>query len=183
MPVTLDATSTEWVSLEEFKRHINYGTGNADDAEQQMILSAAHDAVEGLIGPVLWRNVEQTVDSTSGTVMLTTIPVVSVTSATSGGQTLTYTSNLSTGVLTDVTSSGSVVVDYVAGRTVVPDAIRLATLIIAAHLWRDQLGNSPSALPVDQDQPAATETFGLSVVIPPKAAELLGPYLALPGFA
>lgn len=186
MPVTITDTSTEFVTLEEVKRHANI-TSSKDDDELRMIVGAAQEHVESLIGPVLHRTVVQTEDvpfrsssrlGTPGMVLLDTRPVLSITSITSAGQpVLDYVADVPGGVVTNV--RGSIVVTYMAGRTSCPDAVRMATLIVAAYLWRTQLGSSPSALPQD-DTPDMGPAFGPGFE---RAAELLAPYMLAPGIA
>ena len=178
MPLTLNAASTEWISVDEVKAHANI-TSTTQDAEVELIRNAAQDAVEGLIGPVLWRTVTQAVSTDSSTVVLNTLPVVSVTSLTSGGTGTTYTL-VDGGMLVDVAARGAMVATYVAGRAVVGDDIRMAALIIAAHLWQTQLGAAPTQL---QDGFGEQPATGIGYAIPNRAADLLAPHLMLPGWA
>lgn len=178
MPLTINANTTEWVIVDEVKKHANITSSTSDD-ELQLMCEAAQDMVEGLIGPVLWRTVTQRINANGSTLVLNTLPVVSVTSLTSGGSPATFTA-VDGGMLTDVTVRGDVVVTYVAGRTEVPGAVRLATLIIAAHLWQTQLGSAPTQL---QDGFNSEPTVGVGYAIPNRAADLLAPYLTLPGVA
>lgn len=180
MPLTITDATTEFVTLDEVKRHANI-TSAAHDVELEMIKGAAQDAVEGLIGPVLWRTVSATARASGGGAVLNVMPIVSLTSATVGGASVAATLDAAAGMLTGLGYVDGVSVEYVAGRTSCPDAVRLATLIIAAHLWRTQQGNSPSALPVDDELPS--ETFGVGYSIPRRAEDLLAPYLLLPGVA
>lgn len=178
MPLTLNANSTEWISVDEVKAHANI-TSNASDDEVELIRNAAQDAVEGLIGPVLWRTVTQAVSANSSTVVLNTLPVVSVTSLTLGGTGTTYTLT-DGGLLLDVPMRGDMVATYVVGRARVTDDIRMAALIIAAHLWQTQLGASPTQL---QDGFGDQTASGIGYAIPNRAADLLAPHLMLPGWA
>lgn len=185
MPVPITDETSEFVTLAEVKRHLNIDTDDASqDMELDLIRGAAQEHVESLIGPVLHRTVTQVAPtSADGVAVLNTLPVVSVTGVTGSGGALTgYALNASAGTVSAVWSSVPVTVTYRAGRDSCPDAVRLATLIVAAHLWQTQLGNAPSALPDDglQDfQPA----FGVGFAMPARAAELLAPYLLLPGVA
>ena len=178
MPLTINANTTEWITVDEVKRHANI-TSSTSDTEIELMRDAAQDAVEGLIGPVLWRTVTQRISANGSTLVLNTLPVVSVTSLTLNGSAVTYTAT-DGGMLADVTVTGDVVATYVAGRTQVPGAVRLAALIIAAHLWQTQLGSAPTQL---QDDFSAVPTVGVGYAIPNRAADLLAPYLSLPGVA
>lgn len=178
MPLTINANTTEWITVDEVKRHANITSATSDD-EIDLMRDAAQDAVEGLIGPVLWRTVTQRISANGSTLVLNTLPVVSVTSLTLDGTSVTYTA-VDGGMLADVAVTGDVVATYIAGRTVVPGAVRLAALIIAAHLWQTQLGSAPTQL---QDGFNAEPTVGVGYAIPNRAADLLAPYLLLPGVA
>lgn len=179
MALTINATTTEWISVDEVKRHANISS-SAFDEELELMRDAAQDAVEGLIGPVLWRTVTQRIDAASSTLVLNTLPVVSVTSLTLAGSPATFTL-VDGGMLEDVQVRGTTVATYVAGRTQVPGAVRMAALIIAGHLWETQKANN--ATPGMQDDFDAPTTTGLGYAIPNRAADLLAPYLLLPGIA
>lgn len=182
MALQLTSTSTEWVSLPEVKDFANITTSTSDD-EIDLIREAAQDVVEGIVGPVLWRNVTETVTVIGGIVVLTHRPVISFTSLTTAdGSPVTYTAASATaGVLSRIRIGGirDLTATYVAGRTTVPAAIRVATLIIAAHLWQTQLGSAPTTQL--QDNFAAEPTVGVGYAIPNRAVDLLAPYLLLPG--
>jgi hypothetical protein len=181
MPLTLTAFSTEWVTVSELKDFANI-TSSSADAELDLMRDAAQDAVEGLVGPVLWRNVTETVVALGGVAVLGYRPVVSLTSVLHEGAAVTYTTTGTAGILTGIRgyNGRDLTVTYVAGRTTVPAALRLATLIIAAHLWETQRGNSPSsALPLAEE----TAAFGMGYGIPNRAKDLLAPYLMPAGVA
>lgn len=182
LPITPE--TTQFITLQELKDHLNIPqTSFGDDTELDLHRGAAQEHVEALIGPVLQREVVETYTTRYGGVVLFTPPVLSVTSVTASDVALTgYTSVLGLGMLSGLTSR-NVTVTYTAGRTSCPDAVRLAALIIAGHLWELQRGaSSPSgALPVDAfDQAAPT---GLGYLVPNRALELLSPYLLAPGIA
>ena len=191
MPLTLNANSDGFISLDEVKAQANITSGTSDD-ELELIRGAAQDAVEGIVGPVRWTTITQNVarqplsqrewDYGYGgvRVALNTTPVVSVTSLQSSGVDVTYTADLTTGILSDIYTVAPLTVTYVAGRTVVPDAIRYAALIIAEHLWETQRGASPSPL---QEDFGSEPAFGRGFGIPNRAVDLLQPYALLPGFA
>lgn len=182
LPIAPD--STQFITLQELKDHLNIPQSTfADDTELDLHRSAAEEHVESLIGPVLQREITETSTTRFGGLLLSTLPVLSVASVTASEVALAgYTSNLRLGMLSGLTS-GDVTVTYTAGRTSCPDAVRLAALIIAGHLWELQRGaSSPSgALPMDGfDLPAPT---GLGYLVPNRALELLSPYLLAPGIA
>ena len=169
MPLTLTAASTEFVSLAEVRDHVNV-TGDRSDVELDMMRGAAQDVVEGLVGPVLHRTVTDRSWPRGGLVMLSVVPVLSVTSVTANAVAVSGSVLESGGLLSGVTGYGPVTVAYVVGRLVVPDAIRLATLIIAAHLWRTQQGSTPASF---GDDVTATP---IGFAVPNRAVELLRPY-------
>lgn len=182
MPLTITSTTTEFVTLDEVKAHLNV-TGANNDSEIDLVSKAAQELVEGIVGPVRWRSVEQSAPVGSTLAVLSVAPVVSVTSVSYSG--VTYlepvTLDLDAGVLTGLTGGSDGTIVYVAGRAQCPDAIRLAALIIAGHLWRTQLGSAPSgALPVDDE---SQQPPGLGFAIPSRALDLLAPYMLPGGFA
>lgn len=189
MPVSITDATTEFVTLDEVKRHLNIDpadpAGMAEDAEIDLMRSAAQDIVESLVGPVLHRTVTQTVPATQGCmVLLNTLPVLSVTSVTAAGATLTgYTLDANVGALSGLYAYVPATVTYQAGRDSCPDAIRVATLLTVGELWRSQLGNSPSALPDAEMSDYQQAVSGGSAIPPPRAMALLAPYILLPGVA
>lgn len=189
MPLELTAASTEWISIDELKAHANI-TSSTQDIELELMRDAAQDAVEALIGPVLWRTVTEDLAPSNGQVSLTQFPVVSVTSLVTAWSSMPvnfYTINLQYGEISlgrhgygyPNALVGLLTATYVAGRASVPAAIRMAGLIIAAHLWETQKGNSPggSALPSDDYSPGV---IGMGYAIPARAMDLLAPYLRPP---
>lgn len=196
MALPITDSSTEFVTLAEVKRHLNIDdTDLSNDDEIDLVRGAAQEHVENLIGPVLHRTVTQTLDPTRrghcggwhsrgrcrGGSVLSTLPVLSVTSVTVNGSPVTgYVFSPATATLCGAYSWAQTVVTYSVGRASCPDAVRLATLVIAAHMWRTQLGNSPSALPDEETQgfdPSAADD------VPPRAKALLRPYLKPAGVA
>lgn len=164
------------VTLAELKAHLNI-TSSTHDVELDTHLAAAVDTVEGMVGAVASRAVVQTVRASGGTVVLSTSPVLSVQSLTSAGVAVTYRADLPAGLLYDVTPTGDVVVSYTVGRSPVPAAIRLAILVVAAHLWRTQQGSSPSQF---QD---AEDVTPMGFAVPNRAVELLRRYMLGPAVA
>lgn len=183
MALAITDATTEFVSLAEVKRHLNIDdTDPANDDELDMLRSAAQEHVENLIGPVLHRTVTEQVRASGGFVTLGTVPVLSVTSlAATDGPITGYTPDVGAALLSNVRTSVNATVTYRVGRDSCPDAVRLATLIVAAHMWRTQLGNSPSALPDEE----AGQGFDPSSAdeVPSRARALLRPYLKPSGIA
>lgn len=183
MPLTITSDTEEFITLDEVKAHLNIA-GADEDAELLVFARAAQELVEGIVGPVRWRTVEQAAPAGATFAVLSVAPVVSVTSVSYSG--VTYlepvTLDLEAGVLTGLTGGSDGTIVYVAGRSVCPDAIRLAALIITAHLWRTQLGNAPSgALPQGDDFQQGP--FGVGYAIPSRAMDLLAPHAMTTGVA
>lgn len=180
MPLTLAPDATEWVTPAELRRHLRINSQDTDD-QLLMVIGAAQDAVEGIIGPVLRREVTQDVEPRWDTIVLRVLPVLSITDITSSDTSIGYKADTVTGLVTGLSGYSPVRVTYVAGREVVPDAVRLATLIIAAHLWETQRENSPT--PVDGNDFGQDVPFGLGFAIPNRAASLLEPFALAPAVA
>lgn len=182
MPLPIGPDDTQFITLDELKSHLNIPESDTtDDVELEMHRSAAEEHVQGLIGPVLQREVVETLATKYQAALLSTLPVLSVTGVQYAGNAWTgWTSSLSTGLLSTL-PSGDVTVTYLVGRTSCPDAVRLAALIIAGHLWQTQRGPSAptGALPND----FGATPVGVGYLVPNRALELLGPYLLAPGIA
>ena len=203
MPLTIDATTTQFITTSDVIRQANIQNPSpADTQELDLYREAAQDVVESIVGPVLWRTVTENLPVLGpdqrltglnmlavGQVSLTYRPVVSITSMTSAGSPggVTYTLDPTNGILTGVgpwpwVMDRYVTVTYVAGRTSCPAAIRLAALIIAVHNWQTQLGNSAPASQgaFDNDQRLDVAEFMSGYAIPNRAIELLTPFRISP---
>src|SRR3954470_3372934 len=87
--MTIDATTTAFITPGEVARHANVTTADAASlTELDLMREAAQEVVEGIIGPVLWRTITETLPVTESTfaytqggmISLSYQPVVSVTS-------------------------------------------------------------------------------------------------------
>lgn len=196
MPITIDGTTTAFITLPEVMRQANLpSTVSAGDlGELDLMREAAQDVVETFVGPILWRPgiVEQVPVNeatyayvSGGQALLTQRPVVSVQSIAVVGTpaVVTYTLDQQAGLLTNIqpwtwTFARNLLVTYTAGRTTCPSAVRLAALIIATHLWQTQMGNAPTtggAFGVTEQRLDVAE-FAAGYSIPNRAVELLTPY-------
>lgn len=175
---TITAQTPEFITLEELKKHLNIPAAKTvDHVELELARGSAEEGVEFLVGPVIHATVTETVHpSRSGVAVLAKCPVVSVTSVLSNGVSVTHALNAEAGIISGLPWAGDLVVTYTVGRTVLPDSIRLAALIIAAHLWDTQRG--PATSPLQEEE--TTEVPGLGYAVPNRALELLAPYLLAP---
>ncbi|MFF9097565.1 head-tail connector protein [Streptomyces sp. NPDC014802] len=180
------------VTLAAAKAQLNIAASDTgDDVELQGYIDAATAAIEKQLGLVIDpRTVIDEISCASGTrsLLLQSVPVLSLTSVTSldGSQSwavgpsvmrVDSASGLVT-VLSGPALSGTVLVTYQAGTTVIPANWRLATLIVIQHLWETQRGRA-GAVPGGSDEP---EYFpGRGFAIPRRAVELLE--TTLPGVA
>lgn len=171
-------------TIDDLKAHANITT-NDDDAELADMLDAAVDVVEGIVGPLGGTSVTEVHRGVrSDCLVLRRMPVESLTAISSrswgseSALTLAdYELDADTGIVRSVYGygfCGDYVVTYTAGRTVLPAAIRLAVLVIAAHLWQTQRGPSPVGPLAEPDDTFGTPGAGFA--IPNRARELLGPY-------
>lgn len=181
MPLPISSSTTEFITLAEVKQHANIPASNtANDVELERFRSAAQEHVESLVGPVLWRVVVgETVHAHAGVVVLPLAPVVSVESLTSSGVAVSFALRKAAGLLLDVRASGDLALSFTAGRESCPDAIRVAALIIAEHLWRTQRGGQSESTALPGEDFGAVSP-GLGYAIPNRALELLAPYLLPP---
>lgn len=181
MPLTITAGMTAYVTTPQFMAYLNLPNGaTVDTDELEMHLGAAQELVQSLIGPVLHRTVAQTLRQCGTTAVLNTWPALSLTSVTHQGATYTGTTlDASTGIIYDVRAPHGATATYVAGRDECPDAVILATLIIAAQTYRaDQQGYRPDFGTPDEFGPT-----NVGFAVPRRAEALLAPYMPPPGVA
>lgn len=147
--------TTAPVSLPELKAHLNLTTGtSASDTELQLHLDAATEAIEKRIGPILQREVtERATVGRRGVLVLSTLPVVSVTTVTevvAGRSWDVTTLHADPSGVVGLVSRGYLPpvgfdVTYTAGRAAttddVPARFKLAILIVAEQLWETQRGS------------------------------------------
>lgn len=180
-------TATDVITVAEAKAQLNM-TDSASDAELAGYVSGVTRVVERYVGAVVNRTVTEVFDGGRCEVLLSQIPVASVTSVTDSGTVLdagAYKASKS-GVLSRVAGPSrtlflpgvqSVEVTYVAGQVAstgavaasLPD-VRLAALIIVQHMWETQ--RPAAAGPFSQ----ASDDFDPRYVysVPRRAQELLG---------
>lgn len=133
-------------TLEGAKTHLNI-TRDVDDDELASFLAAARTMVEQRVGPLEPTTVTEKVEGRGRALLLSTLPVVSLTSVTSDGGRTVNVSTLSldgkSGVVTpksiDWLGGGWTVV-YSAGLSSVSDAVEKAVYVTTAHLWQTQRG-------------------------------------------
>jgi len=174
---------TDLVTLDDVKQHLDI-TRSTADAELMDYLEAATTVVEQYIGPVLPKTYVEK-HAAGDRIGLFHPPVLSLTSV-DPWFTTGYGTSYDVSLLTFDAQTGIVYrsngypfywgpfkVTYVAGLTVVSQNVRLATLIIIAHLWKTQRPAPPKLpgthLPEETEVPA-----GMSFAVPRRALELLG---------
>lgn len=170
-----------FATVPDLRRHLNKTT-NADDAELQVMLDAAAEVVQALIGTSFdVVAVTERVAVHGGTVLLSRRPVVGAVSF-NGSPVDEGQINRAAGVIyTADPYPVAASVTYSTGSGVVPASVKLATLIIAAHLWETQRmpGQSADSRPAGfggaDGIPDATPFSGFA--IPNRAQELLAQWL------
>ena len=185
----VDAAATGIVSLADAKAHLNI-TSTTHDAEIRTMIDAATEWVEHRIGPVVRRSITTTVTPASDGRLYLEPPVISLTSLTSAyGYTQTFTlasvyTDLNTGVVhygyAGSTFSYPVTITYVAGRAIVPAAVRLATMMMLKAFWETQRGAVAMSIQGIDDAENLGDGMGLAVW---RAEKLLEPYLLAPSVA
>jgi hypothetical protein len=172
------------VSLAAAKRHLNIPATNTDvDEELTGFVQATTEIVERFTGAVARRPVIDVLDGGGEAVALSCPPVLSVTSVTESGATVTQSGWLldaTAGVLrrrlgeyasTWEPGAGNITVSYTAGRRAVGENINRAALVIIAHLWETQRNTSGRRPQLGETQ---AEGRGTYYSIPNRAIELLG---------
>lgn len=175
-------------TLDDLKAHLNIpAAGTADDPELTDMLDAAADVVSGIVGPLEPTEVTETHHSGWGVIALRRSPVASVTQVSTqfGGviAPTDYELDSEAGLLYPTRGAAiwaPVTVTYMAGRSVLPAAISLAILIVAAHLFETQrmpgqsLDSRPAGFGGADGIPDAIPVRGFA--IPNRALELLQSY-------
>jgi hypothetical protein len=173
------------VPLPDAKAFLNI-TDTTHDAEVQDMVDRAESHLAKHIGPLSLVTVPDEVHTGPGPLLLKRRPVVSVTSATSDGVTVTDTDlDTDTGVLygTFTNAFRKVKVTYTAGRAALDADLEAAVLEFVRHLWQTQLGNAPSAMSL-QDPDERTLQGVSSYLLPYRVQTLIEPHLQLrAGFA
>jgi hypothetical protein len=175
-------------SLRDGKTTLNITTSTHDEEIRDLIESTTA-AVEYLTGPIVRQTVIERHNGGS-TIVLRESPVISLTSI---GPVLasgtTYNVNAvdldnATGVLQLLDGSsftGQVLVTFVAGRTIIPAALRDAGRMILKHLWSIQNGPHGGLPSFSADTTGDfTVIPGLGYSLPNRALELLQPYVRPP---
>lgn len=162
------------VTLTDLKAFLNIAS-TAHDGELQDMLDRAESILARRVGPLGTVTVADEVHTGPGPLLLRRYPVVSVSSATSGGAAVTGLDlDADAGMLhgSFSTVGRSVRVTYVAGRSVLPLDLEAAVLELTAHLWRSQRGTSPTALQGDEE-PGAGGAF----LLPYRVQSLIEPHV------
>lgn len=180
---------TDLFLLDDAKAQLNIDEANTDsDVELAGFISGVTGVVERYVGAVVNRTVTEVFDGGRPEVLLSTIPVASITEVTDSGAVLdadAYRASRS-GVLSRVVGPSrssflpgvqSVSVEYVAGQVADTAAVavqlphvRLAGLIILQHMWETQ--RPAAAGPFSQTSDDYDPRYAYSV--PRRAQELLG---------
>jgi hypothetical protein len=151
------------LTLAEVKEHLNITT-SANDTELQNFANRAEAAVAGRCGPLASTAVTTKVRGFSPVLRPHITPILSLTSITPvGGAALT----LSLFVTPEVGLRGPQVIEwlapggvfnaawydlvYNAGRSTLPDDLRLAALEGVRYYWQTQLGETPASMPTVGD--------------------------------
>lgn len=172
-PITL-------ISLAEAKGAVNF-TGTDQDEELRLYVEAATDMIERLVGPIVPRDVTETVCASAGYLSLTSTPVVEVStvdSATGSGQSYVTADLLArpvSGLVTLADGTGIVgdtyTVTYTAGRTGPIEARFLhACRLLVQHMWTTQRGSSS---PGKRRGESFESTPGAAYSMPTRVLELL----------
>lgn len=170
--LTVQAARVLVASMEEFKQHLNR-TDIADDLELRTHLTAATDWVEDTIGgPVAPTTYTETHCDVAGSIVPRKRPLISVTSITPYlGTALTsdaYRADTDLGVIfLRWSTAGEYTLIYRAGLMAIQERVKLAGLIVAAHLWETQNGFAGRRNADDFTQ------AGLGFAIPRRAVQLL----------
>lgn len=130
-------------SLSQVKAHLNI-TSSTNDSEISDFLDSATELVNEIAFASPVQTYTETLWADRGAVFLSHIPVVSVTSVVSAGETLTGWTMYSYGAITDLGGAREVTVVYTAGVVTPSARVHTAILMVVARLWETQRGNAPA---------------------------------------
>ena len=188
---TVSISTNSYISLDEAKGFLNIASTD-DDAELGEYLEYACDLAQQIAQTQFARKTvsaeKHTVNGSKTRLDLRFRPVLSVTTVTERGTTLTadtqYTTDLRWGSLYRMSGTydrafwscgtNAVSVTYVAGYVIIPPPVRFATLQILEHLWQNQRAGNPLAGGFRQqnEYPGAGQVWN----VPNKARDILLEY-------
>ena len=165
--VVKSRSHTALLSLADFKSHLNI-TSTTNDEELRRCLLSASDLAERVTGRIFrLTTFTEAHDGGTSAISLRRLPVVSLTTVTESGSTITstgYTLDASAGVLYRGSSTApmewaagqrNVSVTYVAGEGDPPQTAYDLVLELGRHMWRTQRGGAASTLGGDDYIPGA----------------------------
>lgn len=185
-------------ALAELKAHLNVEGVVTDDQELLDALDAAVDVVEGIVGPLTALPVTEVHRNVSADVIVLrkcpVIELVGVSLRSGKAETPLSLADFElepeAGLLRsamDAQLIGNFKVTYSAGRSTIPAAMRLAILIIAAHLYATQtrpgFASAPAGFGGSDGVADASIPGGIGYAIPHRATDLLRAYMIGPGIA
>lgn len=178
------------LTLADAKTHLNISaTDTDDDVELQGFIDAAEAAVGKKCGALAATSMTARVAGGTGTLVLPTAPVVSLTSVTPVNGTAITLDNLYLDPAAGTVEYVSGIafpqrrydVVFEAGRTAVPPDLMLAVKELVRHLWLTQRGaapGSPGALPnVGEFEVISDPSVSRSFSFPWRVEQLLAAYL------
>lgn len=171
------------LTLSEVKTHLNLTT-TTQDGELTAFIARSEAAVAARCGPIEPTVTSQRVRGGRPLLSVDVTPIVSLTSVTPvGGSALDVSLMVvdeSAGVIEHESggSFGSRWYDvvYVAGRTDVPEDLRLGVLELVRHLWDTQRAPSGGRIGTGQDS-AANTIPGAHLIFPFRVEQLIAPHV------
>jgi hypothetical protein len=178
------------ITLDDALDHLNYESPtSAEQAEIGVHVTAASQAVDYFVGPVIVREFTDYEVCGRYSLVLDRRPVVDLVSITpcDGGSALDvdgYRVVPNAGLVRPLAGGrlrgGPFDVVYTAGHAadvgVVPEALALACRIIVAHLWQTQRGATLGPQPGAFGEDLATGSGGSGYAIPYRARDLMAPF-------
>lgn len=171
------------ITLAEAKEHLILEAGTTD-AKVQRVLDAAERAVAEKCGPLTSVATTERVNGGGTGLVVKATPMVSLTSVTPVGGSAYDVTQMSTDLAAGVIewtsgahfTTGRYDVVYQAGRSSLPEDLRLGILELVRHKWDTQRGGGTRPGPRTSDSfnnfmPGAAYTFPFSVM------ELIGPHI------
>lgn len=164
----VDNTQAALVSLDDIKTYLNISSTSSDEELRQFIREAT-DIAERATGRTLFRRtITETHTAPTPVILLRKWPIISVTTVTESGTTLTAGTDYVVNTINGTVTRGSnlaplgwrpgvdnITITYLAGEADPNPTGQLLVKELVRHMWRTQRGASPMAMSQDDYVPGA----------------------------
>lgn len=175
------------LTLAEAKAQLDIDSTSHDE-ELQSYIEGLTDPIEAIVGPVVQQAVTETHETPAcgaRVLVLRQAPVVSLTTVEAvytGGTSYavdSLTVDETTGTVRRLDGGrmyGTLRITYTAGRTQIPETIKMAAKILLQHMWRTQYGAARGNVGGSDDFDVNEPVVGWGYAIPNRVLQLLERY-------